>query len=95
MDLHHLQIEAAVVKAAQVATGAGSAVAVGSSVAGITTHELIWATGVLCGSVAAIGGFVVTWYYKREENRRQSRIHRMREIEHGIRLRELNQPVKN
>ena len=32
----------------------------------------------LVGALVAVGGLVVTWYYKREANRRQAREHALR-----------------
>lgn len=81
----------AIEKAAHIITGGGSAVAVSSGVAGLTVagHDLIWGIGVICGSIAAIGGLAVSWYYKREDNKRKDAIFRMEEKEHGIRLKDL------
>jgi hypothetical protein len=81
----HIQ---AVERVAQTVAGIGSGVAITSGVAGMSgfDHEVVWMIGVICGSIAAIGGFAVTWYYKYQDNKRLDRIHRLQEIEHEIRM---------
>ena len=56
---------------------------VGLSGAGwLTTSEF----AAIVGAVVAVGGLVITWYYKREANRRLAIEHAMRQQERQMRI---------
>lgn len=56
-------------RAAHVVSQVGGGVAVGSAFAGwiIENHQLISGIGVLVGIAVAVGGFLVSWYYKHKQ----------------------------
>jgi len=60
-----------------IVTGAGL-----TSFGWITSNEFLG----LVGAVVAVAGLVITWYYKREANKRTARYYQMKERESELRI---------